>query len=62
MPQLDSSVYTMGLYSYSFFFIVLFFILLTGELIVLKHIAFLRAIFAFKKINILNPTIYKKCY
>ena len=62
MPQLDGSVYISGSYTYTFVIILILGMILTGELIILKYTINLKNFYSFKKLNILNSTIYKKCY
>jgi len=62
MPQLDGSVFVSGSYTYAFIIFLVISMILSGELIILKHTFLVKNFYSFKKLNLIKPLIYKKFY
>jgi len=62
MPQLDGSVFVSGSATYTILIFLVFSMILTGELLLLKYTINLKNFYSFKKLNVLTLLCYFKCY
>ena len=62
MPQLDGSVFVSGSTTYTILIFLVFSMILTGELLLLKYTINLKNFYSFKKLNALASSCYSKCY